>query len=289
MPVDYEPMLEAAIAASRKGAEVLTHYFDAAGRRQGGPGPGLEIEIKSKNDLVSRADRESEQAIVAALLGRFPDHKVLGEEGGWRGARGEWEWIVDPLDGTANYLQGLPIWSISIACRHRDRLVVGVVYDPCGNQMFAAADGLGATRNGLPMRVAQNASPSDAFVSTGFPFRARAALDPFLAVFRRTFLGVRAIRRCGSAALDLANTAAGVYDAFFEFRLSPWDVAAGTVLIEQAGGVVSDIDGGDDFLRSGNIVAGSEVMHAQLCQWIAEITSQAEILELVPITDGEAL
>jgi len=243
-----EAILEVAIAAARAGAEVLEKYF-RSGR--------LRVGVKGAHDFVTQADHESEAALVRTILERFPEHRILAEEGTEHAAAtSDVEWVVDPLDGTTNFLQGLPVWAISVACRRGPDLLAGVILDPQGGNLFEATRGGGARWNGRPMRVSERRGLEGAFLSTGYPFRARAALDLYLEMFRTVFGNARAIRRCGAAALDLAYTAAGVYDGFFEFRLSPWDVAAGALLIEEAGGRVSDFDGGPGHLVSGNVLAG---------------------------------
>jgi myo-inositol-1(or 4)-monophosphatase len=249
-------LLAAAVAAAEAGAAVLTEYF-RSGR--------LEVGVKGENDFVTQADRESERALVDALLSRFPDHRILAEEGTVHdSATSELEWVIDPLDGTTNFLHGLPVWAVSVACRRGAELLAGVVLDPCGGNVFAGARGAGATWNGRPMRVAGRADLRGAFLATGYPFRAHGALDVYLELFRAVFRQARAIRRCGAAALDLAYTAAGVYEGFFEFRLSPWDIAAGALLIDEAGGRLSDLDGGAAFMGSGNVLAGPPGVHTAL-------------------------
>jgi myo-inositol-1(or 4)-monophosphatase len=249
-------LLATAVAAAEAGARVLDGYF-RSGR--------LEIDVKAKNDFVTQADRESEAAVVAAILARHPDHRILAEEGTVHAsATSAYEWVLDPLDGTTNFLQGLPVFAVSVACRRGAEIVAGVVLDPCGGNRFEATQGGGARWNGRPMRVAARPGLEGAFLATGYPFRAHPALDVYLELFRVVFRKARAIRRCGAAALDLAYTAAGVYDGFFEFRLSPWDIAAGALLIQEAGGVVTDLDGGGDLLASGNVLAGSPGVHAGL-------------------------
>jgi myo-inositol-1(or 4)-monophosphatase len=254
--LDAGRLVTAAVAAAEAGAKVLEGYF-RSGR--------LRVDLKGAHDFVTQADRESEEALVTALLERFPTHRILAEEGTvHESASSEYEWVIDPLDGTTNFLQGLPVWAISIACRRADRLVAGVILDPEGGNLFSAARGGGAFWNGRPMRVSSRPSLTGAFLATGYPFRARAALDLYLGLFGAVFAEARAVRRCGAAALDLAYTAAGVYDGFFEFRLSPWDIAAGALLIEEAGGALSDFDGGGSYLASGNVLAGAPGVHAGL-------------------------
>jgi len=224
--------------------------------------PPGSIEEKKKNDFVTIADRESEARIVSAIRSKFPADAFLGEEGGAQaGAAGEGAssrtWIIDPLDGTANFIAGLPFWCVSIAAREAGRIVAGVVWDPLRDELYRAERGGGAWRNGSKLAVTERTGIDGAFVATGFPFRSRGLIDPYLALFRAVFVRARGIRRAGSAALDLALVAAGVYDGFFELHLAPWDVAAGAILIEEAGGAVTDFDGGGRFWERGNILAGS--------------------------------
>jgi myo-inositol-1(or 4)-monophosphatase len=267
-------LLAAAIASAEAGARILDGYFRS---------DRLEIDVKAKNDFVTQADRESEAAVVGEIHRQFPDHRILAEEGTThQAATSDYEWVLDPLDGTTNFVQGLPVWAVSVACRRGHELVAAVVLDPCGGNRFEATRGGGARWNGRPMQVAPRAALDGAFLATGYPFRAHAALDVYLDLFRTVFRKARAIRRCGAAALDLAYTAAGVYDGFFEFRLSPWDIAAGALLIEEAGGVVSDLDGADGTLASGNVLAGAPGVHAGLLACAREVGArEARIDELV--------
>ena len=251
----YADLLEGAVAAAEAGADRLTPVF-----RQG----ELEARWKGRNDLVTRADHESEAAILGEIRRRFPEHSILAEEGGASGGQADYQWIVDPLDGTSNFYQGLPIWGISVACRHRDEMVAGVILDPEGGNRFAAARGGGATWNGAPMRVSERPGLARGFIATGYPFRSKRALDLYLGAFREVFHHVRSLRRCGSAALDLAYTAAGVFDGFFELRLSIWDIAAGAVLVREAGGVMTDLDGGGRYLERGSVIAGGPAVHREL-------------------------
>jgi len=269
-----EELARVAAAAARIGADQLLPRFRDR---------SLEIEAKAEHDLVSEADRESEAAIVEFLQSRLPDHKILSEEAGALGpAEAVHEWIVDPLDGTNNFLQGLPVWGISVACREGADLVAGAIYDPLGDNMFTASRGNGAYWNNEAVRVSAQSGLSGSFLATGYPFKARGAVDTYLQVFRDVFLQARAIRRCGAASLDLAYTAAGVYDGFFEFRLSAWDLAAGAVLIEEAGGRVSDLEGGDDYLTRGNLIAGNPSLHAELLAAVRVHADEALLDELAP-------
>ena len=268
-----EDLLAGAVAAARAGGEVLRRRFGDS---------SLEVQAKSENDFVTQADRESEEAVLSCLADRFPGHRVLSEEAGYRGGdASEFEWIVDPLDGTTNFLQGLPTYAVSIACRKGDRMLAAAILAPERDDLFTASHGGGAFWNGQPIQVSKRAGLASAFLATGYPFRAKAALDLYLDVFRDVFLEARAIRRCGAAALDLAYTAAGIFDGFFEFRLSAWDVAAGSLLIEEAGGAVTDLDGGRDFLRTGNVLAGAKGVQAALLAVVGRHADEADLDRLV--------
>jgi myo-inositol-1(or 4)-monophosphatase len=266
-------LLDTATAAARAGGAVLVGLFGD---------PSLDVRRKGRNDFVTRADHASEAAVVAEIRRGFPHHPILAEEGGALDGSSEHEWVIDPLDGTTNFLQGLPVFCVSVACRRGGELLAGAVFEPLSGRMFAAARGRGATLDGAPIRVSGHSGLGGAFLATGYPFRAHGALDRYLGAFREIFLQARAIRRCGAAALDLAHTAAGIYDGFFEFRLSPWDLAAGVLLIREAGGVVTDLDGGQGFLESGNVVAGGPGVHPDLRSAVARHADEAALARLTP-------
>ncbi len=268
-----QDLVAIATGAARGAAEILRRYFRS----------GVEAQTKGRHDLVSRADHESEEHIIAAIRRRYPDHRILAEESGASAGDSDFEWLIDPLDGTANFLQGLPVFCISIACRRGRQVVAAAVLDPLGDNLFTAARGAGARWNGQQMRVSSRRGLDGGFLATGYPFRARGALDLYLDVFRDVFLEVRSIRRCGAAALDLAYTAAGVYDGFFEFRLSPWDFAAGSLLIEEAGGRITDLDGGDNYFASGNLVAGSPGLHNELLGVVGRHVDEAKMARIAPL------
>jgi myo-inositol-1(or 4)-monophosphatase len=266
-------LLEVAVAAARAGGVVLGDFF----RKR-----PLEPELKSENDFVTIADRAAETAVLAEIRHRCPDHRILAEEAGWTGEKGsDYFWIVDPLDGTTNFLQGLPVYGVSVACSHRKELVAAAIYDPEGGNLFKATRGGGAYWNDKRMEVSKLPDLRGAFVATGYPFRAKQAVDLYLDTFRAVFQRAKAIRRCGAAALDLAYTAAGVYDGFFEFRLSPWDIAAGALLIEEAGGRVSDLDGGDGYMEGGNLIAGAPDVQKDLLEVVGRHVSEKQLDELV--------
>jgi myo-inositol-1(or 4)-monophosphatase len=269
----YEELRVVADQAARAAGEGLRGKFRSA---------GLEIEMKARHDFVSSADREAESTILGILGREFPDHRILAEESGRGGGESQYEWIIDPLDGTTNFLEGLPQYGVSIACREREETVVAAIYDPERDDMFSAVRGGGAWFNGEPMKVSDRTGLEGAFLATGYPFKARGALDVYLDVFREVFLRARAIRRCGSAALDLAYTAVGTFDGFFEFRLSAWDIAAGALLIEEAGGSVSDLDGGPIYLESGNVLAGAPGVWRELRDAVALHASENLLDQLAP-------
>jgi myo-inositol-1(or 4)-monophosphatase len=269
------------VAAARAGGAELVPRFRSE---------AVDVRAKARHDYVSAADEASERAVLEVLAGAFPEHAVLSEEEGIVGGSDSRHlWIVDPLDGTNNYLQGLPIWAVSVACARDGEVVVGVVHDPLRDEWFVAERGGGARWDGRAMRVSGRSGLEGAFLATGYPFKARAALDHYLAAFKAVFLDAKAIRRCGAAVLDLAHTAAGVYDGFFEFRLSPWDLAAGSLMIEEAGGRATDLDGGHRFLRTGNLVAGSPAVHREMLQRIQLHADEALLDTLTPVTIADGL
>jgi myo-inositol-1(or 4)-monophosphatase len=229
-----------------------------------------EIEFKGRRNLVSVADRESETFIKQEIVRRFPDHRILGEEFGGGDGEGEWLWYVDPLDGTTNFVHGHPIFCVSIAVARAGRLVAGAVHAPALAETYAAVDGGGAWRNGAPIRVSPETDLSHALLATGFPYALDTLEENNLEYFERFSYRALAIRRCGAAAIDLAWVASGVYDGFWELGLHPWDVAAGALLVREAGGRVSDFSGGDGFLRSGRIIASNETLHGSILGVLAE-------------------
>lgn len=267
--------LDAAVEAARAGGEILVGHWRNL--------PAGSIEEKKKNDFVTIADRESEERIVSSIRSRFPGDSFLAEESGWQGDgdgtdRKDFRiWIIDPLDGTANFIAGFPFWCVSIAAREAGRIVAAVVWDPLRDELFTAERGGGAFRNGARLSVSPRQSIDGSFLATGFPFRSRERIDPYLALFKAVFLRARGIRRAGSAALDLAQVAAGVFDGFFEFHLAPWDIAAGALLIEEAGGAITDFDGGDRFWERGNVIAGPSGIAEELRRLASPILREDQI------------
>jgi len=248
-------MLNIAVRAARRAGDLIVRQLDRA--------DSLSVTDKGRNDFVTEVDRQAEAAIIDTLLTAYPAHAILAEESGAR-AGNEYEWIIDPLDGTTNFLHGFPQFAVSIALRHRGRLEQAVVYDPIAQELYTASRGAGAQLNNRRMRVSRQAALERALIGTGFPFRDLEHLDDYLAQFRAVVLASAGVRRAGAAALDLAYVAAGRLDAFWEQGLAIWDIAAGALLIEEAGGLVGDLDGGARHLETGAIVAGNPGVFKQL-------------------------
>jgi myo-inositol-1(or 4)-monophosphatase len=250
-------MLNTAVKAARRAGGVInraTRNLDV-----------LTVRTKSANDFVSEVDQEAERAIVETLRGAYPEHAILAEESGATG-RSDYVWIVDPLDGTTNFLHGFPQYAVSIALMHRGVLTQAVVYDPNRNDLFTASRGRGAFLNDHRIRVSRRVRVGDALIGTGFPFRQFKHIDAYLAILREMMQKAPGVRRAGAAALDLAYVAAGRLDAFWEFGLAPWDIAAGALLVIEAGGLVGDLEGNDGYMDSGNLIAGNPKVFAQLVQ-----------------------
>ncbi len=227
-------------------------------------GRGHKIRHKGAIDLVTEADRLSEDVLKSRIRDAFPDHGILAEESDEIETRSEYRWIVDPLDGTTNYAHGFPFFCISIALEKNGGTILGVVFDPISNEIFTAERGGGAFLNGERLSVSEVASVSDSIFATGFPYDIRENRDNNLNYFAAMATRAQAIRRCGSAALDLAYTAAGRFDGFWELRLKPWDTAAAALMVLEAGGAVSEINGGEHRLDSPAIVATNSRIHAEV-------------------------
>ena len=250
-----EAQREACIAAAQAGGEVLLRHF-----RKLDP---TKVSEKSKNDLVTEADRESEAVIKAELERRFPQYSFLGEETGASGDNHR-RWIVDPLDGTLNFVQGFPHWCVSVALWDEEGGLVGCIYDPLRQDLFVAVKGEGASWNGQPMTISQQAGLDGAFLATGFAFQLGERFEAYNRALTAVFYRAKAIRRAGSAALDLAHTACGIYDGYFELGLKPWDIAAGAILVQEAGGLISDWKGQEGWMESGNVAVGNLYVHQEL-------------------------
>jgi myo-inositol-1(or 4)-monophosphatase len=255
-------MLNTAVKAARKAGALITRAsFDV---------DKLTVRTKQKHDFVSEVDHAAEEAIIGVLREAYPNHGFLGEESGYHDKQAEYLWIIDPLDGTTNFLHGVPQYCISIALQHKGALTQAVVYDPNRNELFTATKGVGAYLNDRRIRVSKIDRFEGALVGTGFPFREVGNLDDYLRMLKNVMMSASGVRRPGAAALDLAWVACGRMDAFWELGLSPWDMAAGALLIREAGGLVGDLDGDEKYLESGRIVAANAKLFAPLLQLLKQ-------------------
>lgn len=254
-------LLRTAVDAAREAGAILIERFGKLSLS--------EADLKGINDYVTDVDRQSESAIIELIKERHPDHVVLAEESGRHEASGTVCWIIDPLDGTTNYIHQYPVYAVSIAAEFEGKIVAGVVFEPSCDELFAAARGEGATLNGESINVTSTPELAPSLILTGFPFKAQEYLEDFITVFRDLLPATSGIRRCGSAAIDLAYVACGRADGFWEFGLSPWDIAAGALLVEEAGGQITDIELGDRHIWTGNVLASNGLIHDALHKAIA--------------------
>ena len=243
------PVLNIAKRAALSASRILLRHFDNLER--------LNVTAKQRNDFVSDADVQAEQEIIQTLRKTYPNHGILAEESGEQHGHDEYQWVIDPLDGTTNFLHGIPHFAISIGFRHKARLEAGLIYDPIRQELFTASRGSGAQMNDRRMRVSGVPQMENALLGTGFPFRHPQHQPAYLNFFGSLFGKCVEVRRAGAASLDLAYVASGRLDGYWEFGLKEWDIAAGALLVQEAGGLVSDFVGGNDFMKSGNIVAGN--------------------------------
>lgn len=252
-------MLNIAVRAARAAGRVAVKSFNEPQH--------LEVQSKGLHDYVTNVDKACEQVIISTILKSYPDHQILAEESGESGAQGDYQWIIDPIDGTTNFMRGIPHFCISIALAHKGTVQHAVVYDPVREEMFTASRGAGAQLNGYRIRVSGGKDLNGALLATGFPFRMKHFLPDYQKVFNKFFEQAADVRRAGAAALDLAYVAAGRFDGFWEAGLNIWDTAAGELLVREAGGVVTDFAGGMNHTKSGNIVAGApKVLQAMVTQ-----------------------
>jgi myo-inositol-1(or 4)-monophosphatase len=243
-----QPLLNIAVRAARRAGDLIVRNVDRV--------PTLGVRSKSRNDFVSEIDQMAERDIIETIRRTHPDHGFLGEESG-RSGGDEFIWIIDPLDGTTNFLHGFPVFAVSLACEYRGRLEHAVVYDPMRQELFTASRGDGAQVDGKRIRVSKQDGLEGALIGTGFPYRANARwIDEYLAMLKAIMQQTAGIRRPGAAALDLAYVAAGRIDGFWEIGLNPWDTAAGTLLITEAGGRIGTLSGGE-YRQGGNVIAGT--------------------------------
>ena len=255
-----QALLNTAVKAARKGGDTALRYLNRIG--------DIEVRSKARNEFVTQVDHAAEAAIIDSIRERYPHHGILAEESGHHPGD-EGTWIIDPLDGTTNYIHGFPVFSVSIAVKVRDQIEAGVVYDPCRQELFTATRGGGAQLDGRRIRVSAWQGLDGALIGTGFPYRSNTEwLPKYMPMLQAVMENTAGVRRPGSAALDLSYVAAGRLDGFWEFGLSSWDIAAGTLMIREAGGMVASLTPGKDVLDSGNVIAGSprvcEALHRLL-------------------------
>jgi len=256
------PTLNIAIKAARRAGQIINRASLDIGQ--------LTVSIKQQSDYVTEVDKAAEAAIIETLREAYPKHAILAEETGHSGQQdSEYQWIIDPLDGTTNFIHGFPQYAVSIAMAHKGVLTHAVVYDPSRNELFTASKGAGAFLNDKRIRVSKRIRLDESLVGTGFPYRMFDHVDAYLAIFKEMTKRTAGVRRPGAASLDLAYVACGRLDGFWEFGLSPWDMAAGALLISEAGGLVGDLAGEANYLKTGNIVCGTPKVFAQILQVIA--------------------
>jgi myo-inositol-1(or 4)-monophosphatase len=269
MSSNLHPMLNVAVSAARAAGAIINRAaLDIE---------SVRIAQKQINDFVTEVDQKSEAAIIETLLTAYPGHAIWAEESGREhGAQdSEFVWIIDPLDGTTNFIHGFPIYCVSIALAVKGKVEQAVVYDPTRNDMFTATKGRGAYMNERRIRVSKRTQLQDCLVSTGFPYRPGDDLKKYMAMFSDVVQRVAGVRRPGAAALDLAYVAAGFSDAFFESGLQPWDVAAGSLLIQEAGGLVGNFSGEADFLEQNECMAGNPKIYAQMVPLLSKYSKFA--------------
>jgi myo-inositol-1(or 4)-monophosphatase len=268
IPANFEfvPQVE---AIAREAGALLLHYFKQR----------VKIEYKGDVDLVTVADRSSEKLIVERVRAAWPDHDIVGEEGTRQETGAEYRWYIDPLDGTTNFAHGYPVFCVSMGLERRGEMVAGVLYDPTRNELFAAEKGKGAFLNGEPMRVSQTKRLAESLLGTGFPSFKRHK-NPNIHFYHQLTLHSHGVRRAGSAALDLANVACGRYDGFWELNLNPWDTSAGTLLVTEAGGVVTRFDGSPFRIDSKETLASNGLLHDELMRAFAQIFAGRDMAPL---------
>lgn len=250
-----EEFLEIAVKAAKLAGQIIVEHLGKISKR--------DIDLKKASDFVTTVDKESEKVIIGTIKKHFPDHLFLAEESLKECGGETYRWIIDPLDGTTNYIHSYPVFSISIALEYGGEIIAGVILDPLRNELFWTEKGSGAYLNCSSIEVSK-VYMEEGLITTGFPFRSKEIIDTYMKLFKNVFLKVSDLRRSGSAALDLAYLACGRCDGFFELGLSPWDIAAGSLLIKEAGGIVTDFKGGNDYLWTGNIVAGNPEVHKEI-------------------------
>ncbi|STX50690.1 myo-inositol-1(or 4)-monophosphatase [Legionella busanensis] len=260
------PLLNIAINAARQAGEIIVRNLELVDR--------IKVSAKGSNDYFSEVDVKAEQAIIKTIQKSYPEHGILAEESGVFNDNAETIWIIDPLDGTTNYLHGFPFVSVSIAVKIKNRIEHGVVYDPIRHECFSASRGRGAQLNDRRIRVSKQTLLNAALLGTGVPFRNALLTQRYLPTFEAIATKCAGVRRTGSAALDLAYVACGRLDGFWEFGLRPWDLAAASLLVKEAGGLVSDLEGGESYFDHGDVIAGTPKIFKSILQTLAPIMNR---------------
>jgi len=253
-------MLNVAIQAARSAGRIIVRFVDRLDT--------IDVNEKSRNEFVTQVDHLAEQEIIQTIRQKYPNHAILAEESGITEGDENFLWIIDPLDGTTNFIHGFPQFSVSIALQHRGKLEVGVIYDPLRQELYTATRGQGAQLNSRKIRVSQCKKLNTALIGTGFPYKKNHHFKSYIDTFEAIFPETVGVRRAGSAALDLAYVAAGRLDGFWEISLKEWDMAAGVLLVKEAGGLVGDFHGEDQFMDSGNLVAANSRIYKILLEKI---------------------
>lgn len=258
-----QPLLNIAIQAARQASDIILRSAEQVDR--------LKLISKGENDFCTEVDLKAEQAIIHTIRKAYPDHGIIAEESGGFQDEADFVWIIDPLDGTKNYLHGFPFYSISIALRVKNRMECAVVYDPLRHECFSACRGRGARLNDHRLRVSKATQLNLATLGSGFSLRHPGLGERYLNAYKQFIGQCAGIRNTGSAALDLAYVAAGRLDGFWGFSMKPWDIAAGTLLVQEAGGLISDLQGGEDFMHDGHVIAGTPKIFKSVLQTLRHI------------------
>ncbi len=253
---DKQQLLSVAIEAAQQAGSYLLENRGSLLREH--------IDEKSANDFVTFVDKGAEEIIIKHILNHYPEHSIIAEESGRSSNNSDFQWIIDPLDGTTNYIRNIPFYAVSIALQHRGKLIAGVVFNPAQKELFCATKGGGATLNKQPIRISETQDFSKAFLATGFPHHAKRYLPQFTRSFHEIFYASAGVRRLGSAALDMCYTACGRFDGYWELGLHAWDIAAGALLVREAGGIVTDFWGNNTFLDRGFLIAGNSTIHDRI-------------------------
>jgi myo-inositol-1(or 4)-monophosphatase len=255
-------LLNVAVMAAHRGGDTIIRSLPKLDK--------IRVEQKGRNDFVSDVDRNAERAVIDTILRHYPEHAILAEESGRQGDS-DYVWVIDPLDGTTNFLHGFPVFCVSVGLMYKNRLEHGAVYDPMRQELFTASRGQGAQLDGRRIRVSKLISLERALIGTGFPFRdSNIPLEPYLQMLLKVIKHTSGVRRAGAAALDLCYVAAGRLDAFWETGLSIWDLAAGALIIREAGGIISGLDGSENFLDTGHVLTGTPKVYSALAKLLAE-------------------